>query len=1272
MTTVANSPLGYEICLADLLYKCCDEDNYTAETLCQNVLTVQELCSNIQTAASDPLVAGVLTLFLDQVYFDVEELLESVLEEEALWSWVATAARQLDSWCMRVGARSSQAASLVMADSVSSMDHYFLRIVVPAMEHFVGAYSIPPDRAGVVTQFAEALSFVIQRPTVDRIMLKDSTAVAVCLERMRSRGIKLSHLTHASLMTRSDIDAPPSAGHVDMIQIFMGQNTDGNFVAEQYETRRMQDMVTSIAAMLLKNTAVSVEAEFHQIVEIMKQGDGADHVFKEQLIQLVVQHGTSQIAYLDSSGVQMMMVSICRMLRHAVEEERFFCMGCSYQYEVIFGDTTQNVGPGTPFDIIDGRTWKCPVCNGPKSRFISKRASMQEVLSNAGTANLVVSLLGAMSRQTDLIIAREPHVMRLLHECMVLGCTLLSGHSHFVMENYMDALQSSESMEGHPFLKTITVLLGELSSWVHSQLDSEIEVTVLDNTNGYLDVPDDDTDPLSGIQGDPRKDLGMLTLRSLQLLCGGHERVLQEYLASKGIVAEVLSFANRLKDVLHTELPDKLREDVIMILTEIFHALTAFCEGPCGLNQEKLAATDVINISNVILRRALAAVDSTIETRSWCRLIRAVVQMLRSLLEKRPNLNVHDEMVARLDFDLLAEGLVTMHSNLKKHARAKYRNTISDMETKLEDLLRDSDVARDLAAEGQHILSTVLQLIDGSPQAKPKFETGLYGGPLLKISRKLGLDLSLSLRFQSNPEAARPIYTRMETYDFFHERVGQVEIMWDGELVREFFPIPYSCYEFELDETAKTEMPTVLRAENPDQQHQYYLEIFERLGNAVEQKMQYKSRGFAWLRVHQDWLRIISFVLAVVVNIIMIAIYTVDIPTADDLHRGGVHTAAPLKVRLEPKGGVISVSYFLITIVGGIQILCSMLLFIFHCLVQSPLRVHAIWTAKGKKIAMAMSRRTTDGGDSGSRQADLSLGLQMVARMTLLKSVESKLVQQMFNNGSLRKLSIRKQPVAFTLFSLMSLCYALLDTELVYFAVCVLMAIFGTFWMPLLLSFHLLGIIHVSADLQAVTNAIAHTGKQVLLTLMLILVLTYLYTLVLMVNFLKYSESDADTVDERGSSCSELSSCLANSVDAIRQGGIGITMSTPDFDDKDRVVRIIFDTSYFIVISVVLLNMVLGIIIDSFAELRKKNEDLGDRVNNICYICCLDRRTLESGVDGGPTIVLSRVVASPSKLRCTTCRICPPQDNGAQSILLFLLSHASARETRQWRGTQWA
>ena len=131
------------------------------------------------------------------------------------------------------------------------------------------------------------------------------------------------------------------------------------------------------------------------------------------------------------------------------------------------------------------------------------------------------------------------------------------------------------------------------------------------------------------------------------------------------------------------------------------------------------------------------------------------------------------------------------------------------------------------------------------------------------------------------------------------------------------------------------------------------------------------------------------------------------------------------------------------------------------------------------------------------------------------------------------------------------------------------------------------------------------------MTIVLILLLTYLYTLVTISEFFQYTEF----TDSNGD-CEDVAACLATAIDAIRQGGIG-TILAPSHGTDDRILRIVFDTSYFILVSVVLINMVLGIIIDAFAELRKQTEDMDERVNNVCYICCLDRRTLESGVAGG-------------------------------------------------------
>lgn len=65
--------------------------------------------------------------------------------------------------------------------------------------------------------------------------------------------------------------------------------------------------------------------------------------------------------------------------------------------------------------------------------------------------------------------------MSLLHECMLLGCTLLSGHNHLVMEHFLAALKGTgDHQDSHSFQTTVEILLGELGSWVHSQVNTHV------------------------------------------------------------------------------------------------------------------------------------------------------------------------------------------------------------------------------------------------------------------------------------------------------------------------------------------------------------------------------------------------------------------------------------------------------------------------------------------------------------------------------------------------------------------------------------------------------------------------------------------------------------------------------------------------------------------------------------------------------------------------------------------------------------------------------
>jgi hypothetical protein len=44
-----------------------------------------------------------------------------------------------------------------------------------------------------------------------------------------------------------------------------------------------------------------------------------------------------------------------------------------------------------------------------------------------------------------------------------------------------------------------------------------------------------------------------------------------------------------------------------------------------------------------------------------------------------------------------------------------------------------------------------------------------------------------------------------------------------------------------------------------------------------------------------------------------------------------------------------------------------------------------------------------------------------------------------------------------------------------------------------------------------------------------------------------------------------------------------------------------------LLISIILLNVVLGIIVDSFAQLRESAGEREEDIKNVCFICGLDR-----------------------------------------------------------------
>jgi hypothetical protein len=78
-------------------------------------------------------------------------------------------------------------------------------------------------------------------------------------------------------------------------------------------------------------------------------------------------------------------------------------------------------------------------------------------------------------------------------------------------------------------------------------------------------------------------------------------------------------------------------------------------------------------------------------------------------------------------------------------------------------------------------------------------------------------------------------------------------------------------------------------------------------------------------------------------------------------------------------------------------------------------------------------------------------------------------------------------------------------------------------------------------------------------------------------------------------------------------GGIADSMYIDDYDSNSTnfFARWAFNLIFFIFVNIISLNVIFGIIIDTFAELRAKQMQRDWDQNNKCFVCGLERRVFE-------------------------------------------------------------
>ncbi|KAJ8386368.1 hypothetical protein AAFF_G00170730 [Aldrovandia affinis] len=225
-----------------------------------------------------------------------------------------------------------------------------------------------------------------------------------------------------------------------------------------------------------------------------------------------------------------------------------------------------------------------------------------------------------------------------------------------------------------------------------------------------------------------------------------------------------------------------------------------------------------------------------------------------------------------------------------------------------------------------------------------------------------------------------------------------------------------------------------------------------------------------------------------------------------------------------------------------------------------------------------------------------------------------------------------------------------MDVEFLYHLAYVLTSTLGLCVHELFYSILLFDLIYREDTLFNVIKSVTRNGRSILLTALLALILVYLFSIVgflcLKDDFImevdhlprpKHESGHGEASQDFVSSCSgdrvqctaeeRLPSLLEEEEDNTERacdtllmcivtvmnhglrngGGVGDVLRKPSKDEPLFPARVVYDLLFYFIVIIIVLNLIFGVIIDTFADLRSEKQKKEETLKTTCFICGLER-----------------------------------------------------------------
>ncbi|XP_029361640.1 inositol 1,4,5-trisphosphate-gated calcium channel ITPR3 [Echeneis naucrates] len=1148
-----SSPLRYHISLVELLAACAEGKNVYTEIKCTSLLPLEDVVRVVTHEDCITEVKIAYVNFVNHCYVDTEVEMKEIYTSNHIWKLFEDFTVDMARVCNKRDHR--------LSDPI--LEKYIINVVFDTINAF---FSSPFSENStslqthhtIVTQLLQSSVRLLDCPWLQQQHRGQvETCIRILAMTAKTRSISLPLDLEAQISSVLSSSALNSLSRSNPNYKSSTRSSRPIVSSNPWDYKNIIEKLQDIINTLEERLKPLVNAELSVLVDVLHQPE------------LLFLEGTDARQRCESGGF------ISKLIQHTkalMSSEEKLCIQVLRTLQEMLIRTLDFDDKGISLRKVLLQNYLFP----------NRKNNQKNDLAELGAAGVeqerdwaaVVAVQCRLDREggtklfTDLVMSTKSD--KIFQESIQLAICLLEGGNTEIQNSFYKLMMGDNKSEKffkvlHDRMKeaqtdikaTVSVNVGEMT---HKANEKELE---RGETSELRFLP-----ALSVEQREVETEMGPAViimkpiLRFLQLLCENHNQDLQNFLRCQNnktnynLVCETLQFL----DIMCGSTTGGLgllglyiNESNVHLIIQTLETLTEYCQGPCQENQTCIVTheSNGIDIITALILNDISPLCHY-QMEMVLQLKDNASKLLLALMESR-----HDsENAERILFNLRPRELVEV---IKKAYHQESECTDSEVSPR--------EVGHNIYILGQQLArhNKGLQNLLKPPKKSKEGEEG--------ISSMVNI-ISDTAVVEQDP---------LEYYD---QLTSQIEIVREDRSMEQIvFPVHPIC-EF-LTEESKFRVFNTTEQDEQGSKVTHFFEQTSFLHGEMEWQKKLRSMPVLyWFSRRMTLWGTISFNLAVFINLIIAFFYPYDSGQA-----------------------------------GAID--DSLLLMLF-------------WILTGLSVLGLFSQR---------------YGLQPLTLALILRSIyHFGIGNTLIVLGTLNLINKVVFVVSFVGNNgtfIMGYKAMVMDVEFLYHLAYVLTSTLGLFVHELFYSILLFDLIYREETLFNVIKSVTRNGRSILLTALLALILVYLFSIVGFLclkedfimevdpllqiaagtneasqDFLKSCSADgvsctmetsavAEEEEEPSTerACDTLLMCIVTVLNhGLRNGGgVGDVLRKPSKNEPLFPARVVYDLLFYFIVIIIVLNLIFGVIIDTFADLRSEKQKKEEILKTTCFICGLER-----------------------------------------------------------------